>query len=85
VFIGNAYALVIYAMQFIPAAYAVAYTNAGIVVAGVIAMVFFRERERWRTRLAAMLMICAGLALIAVADGSEARGAVQGCTVCALA
>lgn len=65
VFIGNAYALVIHAMQFIPAAYAVAYTNAGIVVAGAIAMVFFRERERWRTRLAAMLTICAGLALIA--------------------
>jgi phosphonate utilization associated putative membrane protein len=65
VFIGNAYALVIYAMQFIPAAYAVAYTNAGIVVAGVIAMVFFRERERWRTRLAAMLTICTGLVLIA--------------------
>jgi phosphonate utilization associated putative membrane protein len=67
VFIGNAYALVIYAMQFIPAAYAVAYTNAGIVVAGVIAMVYFRERERWRARLAAMLTICAGLAIIAVA------------------
>jgi phosphonate utilization associated putative membrane protein len=67
VFIGNAYALVIYAMQFIPAAYAVAYTNAGIVVAGAIAMVFFHERERWRARLAAMLTICTGLVLIAVA------------------
>ncbi|TAM45802.1 MAG: EamA family transporter [Gammaproteobacteria bacterium] len=65
--IGNAYALVIYAMQFIPAAYAVAFTNAGIVLAGVIAMVAFRERERWRTRLAAMLVVCAGLALVAAA------------------
>ncbi len=64
--IGNAYALVIYAMQFIPAAYAVAFTNAGIVLAGVIAMVFFRERERWRARLTAMLVICAGLVLIAL-------------------
>ena len=63
--IGNAYALVIYAMQFIPAAYAVAFTNTGIVLAGVIAMVLFRERERWRARLAAMLVICAGLALLA--------------------
>jgi phosphonate utilization associated putative membrane protein len=62
--IGNAYALVIYAMQFIPAAYAVAFTNTGIVLAGVIAMVFFREHERWRARLAAMTVICAGLALL---------------------
>lgn len=64
--IGNAYALVIYAMQYIPAAYAVAFTNAGIVLAGVIAMVYFRERERWRARLAAMAVICAGLALLAL-------------------
>jgi phosphonate utilization associated putative membrane protein len=63
--IGNAYALVIYAMQFIPAAYAVAFTNAGIVLAGLIAMVVFRERERWRSRLAAMLLICLGLFVLA--------------------
>ncbi len=37
----------------------------GQTLAGVIAMVFFRERERWRARLAAMLVICAGLVLIA--------------------
>ncbi len=66
-FIGNAYALVIHAMQFIPAAYAVAITNAGIVLAGVIAMVFFGERQRWRTRLAAMIVICAGLVLLIAA------------------
>jgi phosphonate utilization associated putative membrane protein len=65
VFIGNAYALVIHAMQYIPAAYAVAFTNAGIVVAGLIAMLWLGERERWRARLAAMLVICAGLALLA--------------------
>lgn len=64
--IGNAYALVIYAMQFISAAYAVAFTNAGIVLAGIIAMVFFRERERWQARLAAMAVICVGLALLAL-------------------
>jgi phosphonate utilization associated putative membrane protein len=64
--IGNAYALVIYAMQYVPAAYAVAFTNAGIVLAGVIAMLAFGERERWRQRLAAMVTICAGLWLLAV-------------------
>jgi phosphonate utilization associated putative membrane protein len=63
--IGNAYALVIYAMQFIPAAYAVAFTNAGIVLAGLIAMTVFRERGRWRARLAAMLLICLGLFILA--------------------
>lgn len=65
--IGNAYALVIYAMQYIPAAYAVAFTNAGIVLAGVIAMTVYREREHWRARLGAMLVVCAGLALLAFA------------------
>jgi drug/metabolite transporter (DMT)-like permease len=67
VFIGNAYALVIYAMQYLPAAHAVVFTNAGIVIAGVLAMTVFGERERWRTRLAAMLTVCLGLALLAVA------------------
>lgn len=64
--IGNAYALVIYAMQSVPAAYAVAFTNAGIVLAGAIAMVHFREREHWQPRLAAMAVICVGLALLAL-------------------
>lgn len=67
VFIGNAYALVIYAMQFIPAAYAVAFTDTGIVLAGLIAMIVFGERNRWRARLAAMLVICAGIALLSAA------------------
>lgn len=66
VFIGNAYALVILAMRYIPAAYAVAFTNAGIVLAGVIAIVWYGERERWRSRLAAIGVICAGLWLLAL-------------------
>ncbi|MDH4133786.1 MAG: EamA family transporter, partial [Gammaproteobacteria bacterium] len=64
-FIGNAYALTIHAMQFIPAAYAVAFTNAGIVLAGVIAMTVYGEREHWQQRLAAMLAICIGLSVMA--------------------
>ena len=66
-FIGNAYALVIYAMQFIPAAYAVAFTNAGIVLASVIAMTCFKERIQWRARLAAMVTICLGLWMLTLA------------------
>lgn len=65
VFLLNAYALVIYAMRYIPAALAVAFTNAGIVLAGVIAIVWFREREHWRARVAAIAVICFGLALLA--------------------
>lgn len=65
-FLGNAYALVIYAMRYVPAAYALAITNAGIVVAGLIAMTWFRERERWAARLAAIVVIAVGLSLLAV-------------------
>lgn len=64
-FIGNAYALVIFAMQYIPAAYAVAFTNAGIVLATLIAITIYKEREHWRSRLAAVATICLGLFLLA--------------------
>ncbi|BAU46929.1 membrane protein [Sulfurifustis variabilis] len=66
-FIGNAYALVIFAMQYVPAAYAVAFTNAGIVLATLIAITIYKEREHWRSRLAAVLVICAGLLLLGLA------------------
>jgi phosphonate utilization associated putative membrane protein len=66
VFLANAYGLVIFAMRYIPAAYALALSNAGIVVAGIIAMTWFRERERWRMRLAAIVIISAGLSLLAL-------------------
>lgn len=66
VFLGNAYGLVIYAMHYIPAAYALAFANAGIVVAGIIAMTWNREREHWRTRLAAIVVISTGLSLLAI-------------------
>jgi phosphonate utilization associated putative membrane protein len=64
-FIGNAYGLVIFAMQYLSAAYAVAFTNAGIVLAGLLSMTVFGERERWRTRLAAIAIITAGLGVLA--------------------
>jgi drug/metabolite transporter (DMT)-like permease len=65
VFLSNAYALVIYAMRYVPAAYALALANAGIVVAGIIAMTWYREREHWRSRLGAIVVISAGLSLLA--------------------
>lgn len=64
-FIGNAYGLVIFAMQYLSAAYAVAFTNAGIVLAGLLSMSVFGERERWRMRLAAIAIITAGLGALA--------------------
>lgn len=64
-FIGNAYGLVIFAMQYLSAAYAVAFTNAGIVLAGLLSILVFGERERWRTRLAAIAIITAGLGALA--------------------
>jgi phosphonate utilization associated putative membrane protein len=64
--IGSAYALVIHAMRGLPAAEVVGFTNAGIVVAGVLSMSVFRERAHWPTRLAGIAVICVGLTLLAV-------------------
>lgn len=63
--IGLAYALVIHAMRVLPAAEAVAYTNAGIVVASALSIFLFRETFRWKTRLCGGAIICAGLLIIA--------------------
>ncbi len=62
--IGNAYGLVIYAMQYLSAEYAVAFTNAGIVLAGLLSMFAFGERERWGTRLGAIVLITGGLVVL---------------------
>jgi phosphonate utilization associated putative membrane protein len=62
--IGNAYGLVIYAMQYLSAAYAVAFTNAGIVLAGLLSMFAFGEREHWGTRLGAIVLITGGLVIL---------------------
>ena len=64
--IGNAYGLVIYAMQYLSAAYAVAFTNAGIVLAGLLSIFAFNERERAGTRLVAIGVIACGLAMLAL-------------------
>jgi phosphonate utilization associated putative membrane protein len=63
-FIGVAYALVVRAMLILPAAYVVAYTNAGIVLATLLSIGIFKEYEQWRRRLFAVLLICIGLLVL---------------------
>lgn len=62
--IGLAYALVIHAMRYLPAAVVVTFTNAGIIIAGILSISLFGERGHWRTRLAGILVICLGLAIL---------------------
>ena len=64
--VGPAYVLVIYAMRWLEAAHAVSYTNAGIVLATLLSVTLFREREAWRTRLAAALLISLGLGVMSL-------------------
>jgi phosphonate utilization associated putative membrane protein len=64
-FIGNAYGLVIFAMQYLSAAYAVAFTNAGIVIAGLLSIFAYKEREQAGMRIAAMVVVTVGLAVLA--------------------
>lgn len=64
-FVGMAYVLVIHAMRTLPAAIVVAFTNAGIVLAGVLSIFLFRERNHWKRRLTGMLVVMLGLMLLA--------------------
>ena len=64
-FVGLAYALVIYAMKFMPVAVAVAYSNAGIVLASLFSILILKETHAWRRRLLATTVICAGLFIMA--------------------
>lgn len=63
-FIGTAYALVIHVMQYLPAAYVVAFTNAGIVLASLFSIFVMREREYWQQRLTGALIISLGLLVL---------------------
>lgn len=65
-FIGSGYALVVGTMRVIPAAYAVALSNLGIVVAAFISVFAFREREHALQRLIWATLLAASLVLIAV-------------------
>ena len=65
-FIGTGYGLVIGAMRVIPAAYAVALSNLGIVVAALLSVLVFHEREHAAQRLTWATLLAASLLLIAV-------------------
>lgn len=66
--VGLAYALVIHAMRFMPAAEAVAYTNAGIVLACLASIFIFHERHCWQRRLFGAGIILSGLVLVRLAQ-----------------
>ena len=62
--IGLAYALVVFAMKQMPSAVVVAYSNAGIIIASLISIIFFRERIAWKQRLVAAVTILIGIVMI---------------------
>lgn len=66
-FVGIAYALVIHAMLFMPAAYVVTFTNAGLVLATLLSIFVFGEKERALTRLMAVLVISFGIVCVGLA------------------
>ncbi|PVV20632.1 MAG: hypothetical protein B6D78_10455 [gamma proteobacterium symbiont of Ctena orbiculata] len=63
-FIGTAYALVVRAMGELPAAHVVSFTNAGIVLAVLLSILLFAEREDWQQRLIGALVVSSGLLLL---------------------
>ncbi|MDT8371018.1 MAG: EamA family transporter [Gammaproteobacteria bacterium] len=65
-FIGTAYALVIQAMQYLPAAYVVTFTNAGIVLANILGIVLLKETLHWQQRLLASVVISLGLVILSL-------------------
>lgn len=64
--IGLAYILVIHAMRDMSAAVVVAFTNAGIVIAGMLSIFLFHERQHWKQRLAGMILVTLGLAMLVI-------------------
>jgi phosphonate utilization associated putative membrane protein len=64
--VGAAYALVIYAMRWLPAAYAVTLTNAGIVLTVLLGVVWLKEHAGWRQRMAGAGLVVAGLVAVGV-------------------
>lgn len=64
--VGTAYALVIYSMQWLPAAYAVALTNAGIVFTVLLGVLWLKEHEGWRQRMAGVFFVVTGIVVISV-------------------
>jgi drug/metabolite transporter (DMT)-like permease len=64
--VGMAYALVIYAMRWLPAAYAVTLTNAGIVLTVLLGVLWLKEYAGWRQRAAGASLVVLGLLMVGV-------------------
>jgi phosphonate utilization associated putative membrane protein len=62
--VGTAYALVIYAMRWLPAAIAVTLTNAGIVLTVLLGVLWLKESAGWRQRIAGASLVVAGLVVV---------------------
>lgn len=62
--VGSAYALITYAMHWLPAAYAVMLTNGGIVLTVLLGVTWLREHAGWRQRMAGAGMVVAGLVAV---------------------
>jgi len=63
--IGTAYALVIHTMRTLPAAEVVTYTNGGIVIASILSLTWFKERQDWGRRLIGAVIVTLGLVITA--------------------
>lgn len=63
--IGTAYALVIHAMRTLPSAEVVTYTNGGIVIASILSLTWFKERQDWERRLVGAVIVALGLIVTA--------------------
>ncbi len=61
--VGLAYVLVIDAMRVMPAALAVVFSNSGIVLAMLLSIFVFKEKEHWKARMAGGTVILMGLGL----------------------
>ena len=64
--VGTAYALVIYAMRWLPAAYTVTLTNAGIVLTVLLGVTWLKEHAGWRQRVVGAGLVIAGLIAVGV-------------------
>jgi phosphonate utilization associated putative membrane protein len=69
--IGTAYSLVVRAMRDLPAAHAVSFTNSGIVLAVLLSIIVFKEREHWQARIIGSLVVSIGLIVLAL---SQSKG-----------
>lgn len=65
--IGTSYALIVHAMASLPAAYTVALSNGGIVIAAFLSVFWFHERQHRWARLAWAAVLAGGLAMVALA------------------